>query len=46
MAVSQRLGHSGTSITLHVYTHLLPKMEDKITNYIDESVISAIKELN
>jgi integrase len=44
VAVSQRLGHSDTSITLHVYTHLLPKMEDKITNYIDETVISTIKE--
>ena len=36
VAVSQRLGHSDTSITLSTYTHLLPKMEEKVSSYIDE----------
>lgn len=34
VAVSKRLGHSDTSMTLRVYTHLLEETEEELLKYI------------
>ena len=38
LAVSQRLGHANPSITLDVYGHLLPSMQDKAAEMMDDLV--------
>lgn len=37
VAVSRRLGHSNTNMTLEIYTHLLKKSSDEALNFIEES---------
>jgi integrase len=40
-AVSERLGHSKTSITLDTYAHLLPDMQDRAIDAIDAALFLA-----
>jgi integrase len=35
--VSDRLGHSTTAITLDLYSHILPTLQETVTAPIDES---------
>ena len=37
-AVSERLGHSKTSITLDTYAHVLPDMQDRAVDAIDAAL--------
>ncbi|MBO8137075.1 MAG: site-specific integrase [Desulfotomaculum sp.] len=37
--VSERLGHVGISITMDIYSHLLPGMQEEAANKIDEVVL-------
>lgn len=37
--VSRRLGHSKASITLDIYDHLIPSMQNEAAELIDELVI-------
>ena len=39
VAVSKRLGHTGVSITLSIYTHLLEKNEDELIDNIESNFI-------
>lgn len=45
VAVSKRLGHSDVSITLSIYTHLLEKNNEKLTNCVEESSQNLLKKL-
>jgi integrase len=40
-AVSERLGHSKTSITLDTYAHVLPDMQDRAVDAINAALFSA-----
>lgn len=37
VAVSKRLGHSDVNMTLKVYTHLMPKNDKELLNYLENS---------
>lgn len=37
VAVSKRLGHSDIKMTLNVYTHLMEKNKNELSNFLDES---------
>ena len=37
-AVSERLGHAKTSITLDTYAHVLPDMQDRVVDAIDAAL--------
>ena len=37
-AVSERLGHAKTSITLDTYAHVLPDMQDRAVDAIDAAL--------
>jgi integrase len=39
-AVSERLGHSKTSVTLDTYAHVLPDMQDRAIDAIDAALFS------
>ena len=39
--VSERLGHSTTAITLDLYSHILPTLQETVTASIDESLKGA-----
>lgn len=41
-AVSERLGHSKTSITLDTYAHVLPDMQDRAVDAIDAALNAAL----
>ena len=41
-AVSERLGHSKTSITLDTYAHVLPDMQDRAVDAIDAALSRAV----
>lgn len=43
--VSERLGHSTVGITLDIYSHVLPTMQDDATQKIDASLSAAIRDL-
>ena len=34
--VSERLGHAGVSITLDIYSHVLPGLQEEAANLLDE----------
>jgi len=38
LVASQRLGHAQTSITLDVYGHLMPSMQNEAANILDTLV--------
>jgi integrase len=38
--VGERLGHAKTSITLGTYAHVLPDMQDRAVDAIDEALFS------
>jgi integrase len=40
--VQERLGHSGISITLDIYSHLLPNMQEEAAAAVDEALRLAI----
>jgi integrase len=40
-AVSERLGHAKTSITLDTYAHVLPDMQDRAVEAIDAALVRA-----
>lgn len=40
--VSERLGHSNIAITLDVYSHVLPDMQDEAARRIDTALRAAI----
>jgi integrase len=42
LIVSQRLGHSKPSITLDIYGHLIPGMQEQVADVMDE-LITPIK---
>lgn len=41
--VSARLGHSSIKLTLDVYSHVLPNMQERASNALEESVFSRLK---
>lgn len=41
--VQERLGHSGMAITMDIYSHLLPGMQEEAAHKIDQSLRAAIK---
>lgn len=43
VAVSKRLGHSDVNMTLSVYTHLIEKNAQELTNYIEHSSSNLLK---
>lgn len=43
LAVSKRLGHASTSITLSVYAHLLPKIELELIDLIEKGSQKVVK---
>jgi integrase len=40
ITVSRRLGHAGTSITLDVYGHLIPSMQNEVADLFDDLVMT------
>ncbi len=46
VAVSKRLGHSDVNMTLSVYTHLIQKNEQELTNYVNQSSNAILQDLN
>ena len=42
--VSERAGHSSVSITLDIYGHVLPDMQQGVADLIDESLQAAFAE--
>jgi len=40
--VSERLGHANIAITLDVYSHVLPGMQEEATRRVDAALRSAI----
>jgi integrase len=38
-AVSERLGHTKTSVTLDIYAHVLPDMQDRAVEAIDAALL-------
>ena len=38
LIVSQRLGHSKPSITLDIYGHLIPGMQEQVADVMDELI--------
>ncbi len=43
--VSEMLGHSSISITLDIYSHLLPDMQEKAAKALEEALIPSLSEL-
>ncbi|MBI3909805.1 MAG: tyrosine-type recombinase/integrase [Armatimonadetes bacterium] len=41
--VSERLGHSGVAITLDLYSHVLPAMEQDAAHRVDAALRAALK---
>jgi len=46
IVISRRLGHSKVSITLDIYGHLIPEMQNKAAELIDELIIPTALELH
>jgi len=42
--VSERLGHSTVALTLDVYSHVMPSMQDDAARALDATLRAAIKE--
>jgi hypothetical protein len=40
--VSERLGHAKTSFTLDTYAHVLPDMQDRAVEAIDEALFRKV----
>lgn len=38
--VSERLGHSTTTLTLDVYSHVLPTLQEKATEHLEDIIFS------
>ena len=36
VVTSERLGHSDTNMTLNIYSHMIPKDEDKKVNILNQ----------
>jgi integrase len=46
ITVSRRLGHAKASITLDVYGHLIPSMQSKVAELIDDLVMPVAVQIN
>ena len=44
--VQERLGHSGIAVTMDIYSHVLPGMQEKASQGFDDALRSAIKKLS
>lgn len=44
ITVARRLGHSRASITLDIYRHLIPGLQEEVANRIDDLVLPTPKE--
>jgi integrase len=44
--VQERLGHSGIAITMDIYSHLMPNMQEDAAAAVDGALRAAIKKRN